>query len=377
MHYRRHYEDLQPYLKKGKVLVIYGPRRVGKTTLIQTFLNTTALVYKLDSGDNIKTQQILGSQDFSLIADYCEGYQMLVIDEAQQIPNIGRGLKIIVDQHPDLYVIATGSSSFDLSQQIGEPLTGRKRTLTLYPLSQIELRQHFNLHELSENLENFLLFGGYPEIHTLKTSKEKIECLDELAHAYLLKDILSLERIKSSQTVMNLLKMLAFQIGNEVSFSELANNLAINVKTVQRYLDLLEKSFVIIPLTAYSRNLRSELKRKQKYFFWDLGIRNALISQFNPLSLRNDQGALWENFVVTERLKKHAYKGLISTSYFWRNYRQQEIDLIEEQGGTLLAFECKWKHHSKSILPPAEWRATYPESAFSVVTPDNYLKFVL
>lgn len=373
---QRFYKDLGSFLHQSKALVLYGPRRVGKTTLLEQFLKTTALKYKLDSGDNIRTQQILSSQNFPRILEYVEGYDLLAIDEAQQIPNVGMGLKIIVDQRPDIRIIATGSSSFDLAGAVGEPLTGRKRTLTLYPVAQLELASKFNRHELKERLPEFLVFGSYPEVVTAVTKKEKKSILDELVHAALLKDILALERIKGSQILLNLLKLIAFQVGHEVSHSELATQLALNVRTVQRYLDLLEKTFVLFRLGGFSRNLRKEVARKHKYYFFDLGIRNAIIAQFNELDLRNDIGQLWENFIIVERMKKREYYNIFSSSYFWRTYDQQEIDLIEEREGSLFAYECKWAK-TKSVVAPADWKTAYPNASFATITPENYLDFVM
>jgi len=372
---QRIYSKLGGLLQPQKVLVIYGPRRVGKTTLLQDYLKDSNLKYKLDSGDNIQTQQVLGSQDFTKILEYAQGYDLIVIDEAQQIPNIGMGLKIIVDNMPNIKVIATGSSSFDLANQIGEPLTGRKRTVTLYPISQLELVSHHNPFELKQKLEEFLVFGSYPEIITATSRKEKIIIIQEIFNSYLLKDILSLEKIKSPKALLDLLKLLAFQIGREVSLHELGTQIGLNVKTVSRYIDLLEKSFVIIRATGFSRNLRKEITSKNKYYFMDNGIRNAAIAQFNGLDTRNDIGQLWENFIVIERLKKRAYKDIHGNWYFWRTYNQQEIDLIEERDGKLWGFECKWSS-SKKVTAPKEWKATYPQASFSVITPDNYLEFV-
>ncbi len=372
----RHYKDLSKYLKANHVLVVFGPRQVGKTTLLESFLKKTNLKYKLDSGDNIRTQALLGSQDFDQILGYAEGYELLAIDEAQQIPNIGMALKILVDQMPGLFVIATGSSSFDLSQSVGEPLTGRKATLTLYPVSQMELLQIYNKQELRHKLESFLIFGGYPEILMAKTKDEKIRLLKELVDAYLLKDILSLEKIKSSQILFNLVKLLAFQIGQLVSHNELATQLKIDVKTVGRYLDLLEKSFVICKLTGFSRNLRSEITRKHKYYFLDLGIRNTVIAQFNSLDNRDDVGQMWENFLVVERLKKGAYTNFYGNRYFWRTYEGQEIDLIEEMEGVLSGYEAKWSE-KKKVKEPVLWKEQYPRSTFEVITPKNYLDFIV
>jgi hypothetical protein len=372
---KRHYENLEKFIKPNQVLIIYGPRQVGKTTLLRHFLQKTPLKYKLDSGDNIRTQNLLGSQDFEKILSYIAGYDLLAIDEAQQIPNIGMALKILVDQVPNLSIIATGSSSFDLSQSIGEPLTGRKSTLTLFPVAQMELLNLYNKHELQERLEEFLIFGGYPKIVTTKNREEKISLLNELVDSYLLKDILSLEKIKKSELLFNLVKLLAFQIGQLVSHHELATQLHIDVKTLGKYLDLLEKSFIICKLSGFSRNLRKEITSKHKYYFFDLGIRNAIIAQFNPLDLRDDIGQLWENFVFIERLKKTSYTKFYGNRYFWRSYEGQEIDLIEEVENTLSAFEAKWSSNKK-VTPPSIWVQNYPNTKFTTITPDNYLEYV-
>lgn len=373
---KRFYNQLEKLLKPGKVLIIYGPRRSGKTTLLQKFLSESTLKYKLESGDNIRTQKILGSQDFQQILQFIEGYDLLAIDEAQQIANIGMGLKIIVDQKPNMIVIATGSSSFDLAQSIGEPLTGRKRTITLFPLAQLELLPIYNHFELKEKIENFLIFGSYPEILTVQTREEKIRLLEDLVYSYLFKDILSLEKIKNPEPLLKLLKLLAFQIGQEVSLTELATQISLDVKTVGRYIDLLEKSFVIMQLSGFSRNLRKEISKKHKYYFLDNGIRNGVISQFNSLDLRNDTGQLWENFIITERLKKRSYNEIYGSTYFWRTYDQQEIDLIEERDGKLFAYEFKWSD-KKQPSAPKDWLKNYPESSFEVINLENYQNFIL
>jgi len=374
--YKRAYEPLDSRLMPNKVLVIYGPRRVGKTTLLQNYLTQTPLKYKLDSGDNIRTQQILSSQDFGQILPYVEGYELLAIDEAQNIPNVGMGLKIIVDQVPGIRVIATGSSSFELAGQVGEPLTGRKLTLSLYPMAQSELLSVHNRFELKEKLADFLIFGTYPEVLQASTQSARIEILTEIANTYLLKDILVFDRIRNSRTLLDLLKLLAFQVGSEVAISELATQLGVDVKTIKRYLDLLEKAFVIYRLVGFSRNLRQEVTNKSKYYFLDNGIRNALIAQFNGLDQRNDLGALWENFILAERLKYRTYRPLYANTYFWRTYKQQEIDLIEEHDGNLYGYEFKWSQN-KTVRPPSHWVETYKNSEFQVIHPDNYLEFVL
>jgi hypothetical protein len=367
--------NLKTLIKKGKVLVIYGPRRIGKTTLLNEFLDRAKIKFKLDSGDNIRIQQLLSSQDFPAIIEYAQGYEIIAIDEAQQIPNIGMGLKILVDNVPDLAVIATGSSSFDLAQKIGEPLTGRKETIILYPLSQLELLNHYNQMELKEKLPDFLVFGSYPEIVSAESRLEKIKILEEISNSYLFKDILAIEKIKSSRPLLELLKLLAFQVGSEVSLNELAMSVKIDVKTVSRYLDILEKAFVIKRLSGYSRNMRQEIVNKAKYYFWDNGIRNAIISQFNDLADRNDTGQLFENFIVMERFKRNTYKNNFVSSYFWRTYGGQEIDLVEEGASKLLGFEIKWSEKNKKKVP-GDWHKNYPQAEYTIINKDNYLDFV-
>lgn len=374
--FKRAYEPLDSHLLPNKALVIYGPRRVGKTTLLQNYLKNTNLKYKLDSGDNIRTQQILSSQDFSQILPYVEGYQLLAIDEAQNIPNIGMGLKIIVDQVPGIKVIVTGSSSFELAGQVGEPLTGRKTTLSLYPLAQSEMLSVYNKFELHEKLADFLVFGSYPEVIQAGNFNSRVNTLTEIANSYLLKDILAFDRVKNSRTLLDLLKLLAFQVGSQVSVNELATQLSADVKTLQRYLDLLEKAFVIIRVGGFSRNLRNEVVNKAKYYFLDNGIRNAVIAQFNGLDRRNDIGALWENFMFIERLKYRTHLPLYANMYFWRTYDKQEIDLVEEYGGKLYGYEFKWSA-GKTVSAPKAWADAYPNAKFDVIHSDNYQGFVM
>jgi len=374
--FTRSYEPLSSHLKAGKALLIYGPRQVGKTTLLQNFLKNTPLKYKLDSGDNIRTQQTLGSQDFSQILSYVEGYELLAIDEAQNIPNIGMAIKIIVDQMPNIRVILTGSSSFELAGQVGEPLTGRKQTLTLYPLAQAELLSSYNKFELRENLEDFLIYGSYPEVVLASTGKQKIDVIAEISNSYLIKDILAFDRVKNSKVLLDLLKLLAFQVGSEVSLTEIGTKIGVDYKTVQRYLDLLEKAFVIIRLGGFSRNLRNEITNKAKYYFLDNGIRNSLIAQFNGLSQRNDIGQLWENFIFIERLKHRAHQSIYANMYFWRTYNQQEIDLVEDRDGKLHGYEMKWSA-SKMPNAPHQWTEAYSNSSYEIITPDTYQKFIM
>jgi len=365
----RHYKDLDKYLESNKVLVIYGPRRVGKTTLLQNFLARTNYKYKLDSGDDIYVQEVLSSQNFQKILAHVEGYELYVIDEAQNIPNIGMGLKILVDQVPGLKVVATGSSSFDLANQVGEPLVGRKWTLTLYPLAQAELLREKNKAELRRGLEDY-----FPEVLTASSKKKKQKVLQGIINLYLYKDILALEKIKKSSKLVNLVKLLAFQVGSEVSYHELGIQLGLNVRTVEKYLDLLEKTFVIHRVGAFSRNLRKEIVSKGKYYFWDVGIRNAVIEQFNSLENRNDAGALFENFVFMERLKFRAMQDIYSNCYFWRTYDQKEIDLVEEGDGKLAGYEIKWGN--KKMKAPRDWLEAYDNASYQVINQENYLEFI-
>lgn len=366
--------DLANYIKPNKVLVIFGSRQVGKTTLLNDYLSSTKLKYKLESGDNIEVQHILGSQDFSKILEFASGYELLVIDEAQRIPYVGQGLKIIVDQINGIKVIATGSSSFELSGQIGEPLTGRKRTLTMHPIAQQELLKIYSPYEIKEKLPQWLVFGSYPAVVTAETKAKKIDILKEIVNSYLLKDILEIEKIKGSKILIDLLRLLAFQVGNEVSLTELSSQLGIDYKTVARYLDLFEKSFIILNLRGLSRNLRNEVTKKGKYYFYDNGIRNTIISNFNDLDMRDDIGKLWENFIVIERIKKQDYQKIYSNNYFWRTWEGKEIDWVEEREGKLFGYEIKWG--VKKYKEPKLWRETYKNAEYKIINQENYLEFI-
>jgi predicted AAA+ superfamily ATPase len=282
---------------------------------------------------------------------------------------------MLIDSRPELNIIATGSSSFDLAGKFGEPLTGRQVPLRMYPLSIGELRKTMNNYELRQNLEDFLIFGMYPEVRAAPSSEEKRLILRELADAYLLKDILELERIKRPKVLVKLLTLIALQTG-EVSLNELSNTLGVDIKTVDRYLDLLEKCFVLYNLRGFSRNLRNEVTKKSKYYFYDTGIRNAVINNFNPLSMRNDVGVLWENFMIMERLKARNYGRMYANDYFWRNWEKQEIDLIEEYGGSLHGYEFKWSA-KKIPKAPNAFKESYPDSSYEVVNPENFLEHLL
>src|SRR5579859_303249 len=370
----RIYTDLGEYIKPNKVLVLYGPRRVGKTYLLTHFLKQSKLKYKIDNGDDISVQEIFNSQSIEKIRQYAQGYDLIAIDEAQNVENIGTGLKILVDTIPGIRVIATGSASFELANKVGEPLTGRQNTLHLYPIAQLELLHQYNAYELAQKKEEYLIYGSYPEVLNNTSNNQKALYLRELVNSYLLKDILTLEQVKGSKVLLDLLRLIAFQVGSEVSLNELSLNLGIDVKTVGRYLDLLEKAFVLINLRGFSRNLRSEIKEKSKYYFYDNGIRNAIISNFNPLNLRDDIGRLWENFLIIERIKKQNYQHLYANNYFWRTWEQKEVDFVEEREGKLFGYEFKF--NDRSTKSPKVFLDTYQEAEFEIISQENYIEFI-
>jgi predicted AAA+ superfamily ATPase len=358
----------------GKVLVIFGPRQIGKSTLLFHFLKSKT-DYLMVSGDDINVQSYLSSQSIEQLRSFVGRHKWLIIDEAQRIKNIGLNLKLLVDHIPGLQIIVTGSSAFDLANRVGEPLTGRKLTFKLFPLSQIELSAIETSAETKANLADRLIYGSYPEVILQKDQQARKFYLRELVSSYLYKDILELDGIRKSEKLTKLLQLLAFQIGKDVSTSELGQQLSLNKGTVERYIDLLEKSFVLISLHGFSRNLRKEISKKSRYYFYDLGVRNAIISQFNAIETRNDTGQLWENYLVIERLKKQSYHSIFSNNYFWRTYSGQEIDWVEERDGKLFAFEFKWNAKANVKTPPI-WQKEYPDAHFTVIHPENYLKFI-
>ena len=360
---------------KGKVFVLYGPRRIGKTELLKKIIAEFKGEVYSGTGDNLELREILSSQNLNSIITRFGKYDLIFIDEAQRIPEIGFGLKLLVDHFPEKMIVVSGSSSFDLSNKIGEPLTGRNITRILYPLSVYELFAQKGGMNVIEQLENLLIFGGYPEVLNARTFEDKMEYLISLRDSYLFKDVLELENIRNPLKLTELLKLLAFQIGNVVSLNELGNNIGIAKQSVERYLDLLEKAFIIKRVNGFSRNLRKEVIKSSRYYFWDVGIRNALINNFNSLNQRNDVGMLWENFLFMERLKTKHYKRIFSNDYFWRTYDQQEIDLIEERNGKLFAFE--FKYSPKNAKVPKAWRNAYPDSEFQVISKDNFLEFLI
>jgi uncharacterized protein len=368
--------DLSEYLQKGKVLIIYGARQVGKTTLVKQFLKNTHLKHAFYTGDDFTFAADFAKCELRTIQQMVHGLDLLVIDEAQKIENIGTALKLVVDHFPDMYVITTGSSSFDLANAAEEPLTGRKNVLTLYPIAMQELAADSTPYEAGRQIEELMIYGSYPEVYLSKSHHEKENRITEIKNSYLFKDILEFQLLKRSNVILDLLKLLAFQIGSQVSTVELGKQLGLDYKTVQRYLDLLEKSFVLIPLHGFSRNLRKEVSKMNMYYFMDLGIRNAVIANFNPINMRNDVGQLWENFMFIERLKKNTYNNRTVNYYYWRTYDQKEIDLIDERDGKLIGYEFKWSENKKAKAPK-DWLNAYESSSWELVTKENYFDFVI
>jgi len=370
-------QDIINTLNLGKVAIVYGSRQTGKTTLAQLItnelktLNPQTNVLKID-GDRSIHQQAFSSQNLVQIKQAIGDANVLVFDEAQRIENIGINLKIIHDNIKDVAIIATGSSSFELANKINEPLTGRSVVFTLYPVSILELNND-NLH-IKESLSSYLIYGMYPEVLTSNSYTENKTYLTNYVSSTLFKDILELKGVKNPKLFQDLLTLLAYQIGKEVSLSELASSLEVTKETVKRYLDLLEKIFIIKNIRGFSRNLRKEVTKTSRYYFYDNGVRNAIINNFNPLKMRNDKGMLWENFLVMERLKKQEYKKIYANNYFWRTWDKKEVDFVEERDGKLYGFEFKWgKEKSKG---KKYFEETYKEGKVEIITQDNYLNFI-
>ncbi|MFT4024272.1 MAG: ATP-binding protein [Flavihumibacter sp.] len=362
-------------LGKNKVILIMGTRRVGKSVLADTIKNKQkARVLSLNAED-FDVQELLSNRSAAHYKRIIGKARLLIIDEAQVMANIGQVLKLMIDSIPNLTIIATGSSSFDLSNRTGDPLTGRSINYLLYPLSQAEIGMHENALEKSQNLEERLIFGSYPELFQLTDIGEKSACLLQLVQSYLLKDILAYEGIRQSDKIIKLLRLIAFQCGAEVSYNELASQLGISKNTVEHYLDLLSKVFVVYRVGAYNTNLRKEVSKSSKWFFYDNGIRNAIINDFRLLPLRNDTGLLWESYLMSERIKKNHYDGKNVQPYFWRNYNQQEVDLVEVENGQISAYEFKYSP-SRKCKKPSAFDTAYPDVPFSVITKENYLDWI-
>lgn len=370
-HIKRDLEDIiRKYLNKGKVIILYGARRVGKTTLSQNFFPKDKVLYL--SCDQSRIQEQI-TPDSLALRSIVGDYKNIIFDEAQYLSDPGLILKILIDNFPEKNIIASGSSSFDLAHKLTEPLTGRHYKFLLYPLLLSEIVRSVPSTDRQFHLEESLIFGTYPEVFKLKTNEEKILNLQTLIDAYLYKDILNFNLVRNSRKVKELLIALALQMGNEVSYTELAGTIGVDRKTIEHYLDLLEKSFVIFRLYGFSRNLRSEINRKVKIYFYDLGVRNTLINNFNSLSLRNDSGAIFESYVVSEMVKREANKPQKANFYFWRTHEQKELDLISEKNGVVRAYEIKLSKPGK-IASFAAFQKLYPQSLTKLITRENVLK---
>jgi len=361
-------------LFKGKVIIIYGAKQVGKTTLVKKIADDYKGQSSYFNCDLISVQDALSIPEANRIKDFLGDHNIIILDEAQRIKNIGPTLKILIDTYPELQIIATGSSSFDLANEINEPLTGRKIVFNLFPLSVEEIMGDNGFLYINSKLEKILRYGTYPDVF-FSEDKEAASKLEEIASSYLFKDILSFDKIKKSSIIVKLLQLLALQVGSEVSYNELATKLGINRITVEKYIDILEQCFILFRINSFSRNLRNEISKAIKIYFYDLGVRNILIKNLNPLDIRNDAGFLWENFCILERIKRNKYNNIFANYYFWRTYDQKEIDFIEERDGKLFAYEFKLnKEHSKA---PSIFLETYKNSQYQTINRENYYKFLM
>jgi len=365
--------EIEKQLFKGKAIIILGARQTGKTTLLKTIVKEKENVLWLNA-DEQDTIALFENANSARLKAIFAGKKIVVVDEAQRISNIGIKLKLITDQIKEIQLIVTGSSAFELANSINEPLTGRKWEYNLYPLSFDEMVKHHGFLEENRMLNHRLVYGYYPEVITSQGNENQI--LKQLSDSYLYKDILMWERIKKPDKLVKLMQALAFQVGSEVSYNNLSNLIGIDNQTVEKYIQLLEQTFVIFRLPAFSRNHRKELKRGRKIYFYDNGIRNALIANFNLPELRSDIGALWENFYISERIKYLHYNNIWANSYFWRTQDKQEIDYIEERDGKLYAYEIKWNAKKKPKLSKSFSQA-YPEHEYRIINPENYEQYLI
>lgn len=373
MVYRLIKEQIEKRLYRGKVVIIVGPRQVGKTTLLRMLTADTdrrVVVWNCDEPD---IRRKLAEPSSTQLGAETANADLILIDEAQRVQNIGITLKLLVDNYPEKQVVVTGSSAIELSNSINEPLTGRKYEYVMFPFSAEELIKEFGATEEKRMLEHRIIYGSYPEVVNLVG--EERETLTNLVSSYLYKDIFSFQDVRKPEIIEQLLQALALQVGSEVSFNELGRLLGLTSITIQRYIDLLEKSYVVFHLRSFSRNVRNELKKSRKIYFYDNGVRNALIGDYKPLALRNDTGALWENYIISERMKHNAYSGFYGKSYFWRTQQQQEVDYLEDYNGVLHAYEFKWNSIRQPRLTDT-FAKGYPDHTFLVVTPENYQDFV-
>jgi predicted AAA+ superfamily ATPase len=368
-------EQVLKSLVPNKVILLLGPRRVGKTVLIKQLIQRLKEPYLLLNGEDFSVWEILARRSVQHYKSLLGDKKVLLIDEAQKIPDIGNILKLMVDEIEGLKILVTGSSAFDMDKYTGEPLTGRKKTFHLLALSEQELSQAETAIENRDNLRLRLVYGNYPEVVQLKNLEDKAEYLKELVNAYLLKDILAFENIRNADKILNLLRLVAHQVGGTVSNTELGAQLGMSKNTVEKYLDLLSKVFVLHKVGAFSKNLRKEISKSSKWYFYDNGLRNVLIANLNPIELRDDIGQLWENYVISERLKYQKYNKKIVNNYFWRTYDQQEIDWLEEREGNIFGYEIKW-NPKKQPSPPKGWQKAYPDAVFEAIHRDNYLDWL-
>ncbi len=371
MYIKRRLEGvIKANLFQKKVVVIYGARQVGKTTMVKKIADDLGTPYSYLNCDDLDVlTRFQNAENSDALRAVMGGNSLVIIDEAQRVKNIGLKLKIMVDNFPDIQIIATGSSSFDLANEIEEPLTGRNFEFWLFPLSLNELFDKNRMIEADRQLENLLIYGSYPDVHNLQSNDLKAQMVKNLTSNYLYKDVLKFNKLKNSDTLLKLLQALALQIGGEVSYNELANLIGVGKQTIANYIDLLEKTFVIFRLSPYSGNLRKAIGKLRKIYFLDLGIRNAIINNQNPLHLRDDVGKLWENFVIAEKYKQQSGLGFKTDYYFWRTYDKQEVDLVENKGGNLNGWEIKWA--DKNANPPSAWKA-YPNSNWKLINKYNY-----
>lgn len=367
-------KNLQKKLQPGKVIILIGARRVGKTVLLQEVVKEWERDFILWNGEDYSVHELLARRSVENYRQLLGNATLLAIDEAHYIPEIGKILKLMIDSFLHLHIIITGSSAFDITGQTGEPLTGRKITLQLFPISEVEINPMEDASVKMDKMRQRLVFGNLPELLTMNTHTEKSTYLRELVNSYLLKDILALDKIRNSNKLFNLLKLIAFQVGSEVSLEELGRKCQMSKNTVERYLDILTKIFVLVPLFGFNRNLRKEVTKSNKWYFYDNGVRNAIIANFSLIEMRNDVGRLWENYIISERLKYQHSQEWVVNNYFWRTYDGQEIDWVEDRNGQLSAFEFKWSN--RKIKVPGGWKNAYPAADFMVISKDNYRQFV-
>jgi predicted AAA+ superfamily ATPase len=368
-------ELIQKKLQPNKVVVLLGARRVGKTKLIEKIIENLNEKYLFLNGDDVESHNLLESQSTANFNRLLGDTRFLIIDEAQEIPNIGKKLKLMVDTIPNLKVLVTGSSAFEINNQIGEPLVGRLKTINLYPISQIEFSKTENYLDIRNNLEDRLIFGSYPELSKIINREDRISYLKEIVNTQLLRDIFAFEGIKKRDKIIALLQIISFRTGSEISLESIGRDLQISKNTVEKYLDLFSKVFIIYSVKGFSKNRDNEITKMKKWYFVDNGIRNAIINSFNPFNMREDVGKLWENYLNSERIKKLSYQENDVLDYFWRTHTKQEIDRLEIKNEQIAAFEYKYGKSKSKI--PTEFAKSYPDATFEIINQDNYLNYIL